>query len=72
MPLNVDDLKKALRQVFADGRSAPDSDTVANDLAQAIHDYIVTASVNGVVVNVVDGGGHPLGTGTQTTAVAVG
>ena len=71
MALNVDNLKDALKQVFADGMSAPDSDTVAESLAEAIHDYIVMAQVNGVVVDVVDPGSNPIGTGTQTTPVSV-
>jgi hypothetical protein len=71
MALNVGQFKDALKQVFQDGQSASNSDEVAEALAQVIHDYITAASVTGVVVNVVDMVGNPLGTGTQTTPVAV-
>jgi hypothetical protein len=69
--LNVNDLKAALKQVFADGVSAPDSDTVAEALAQAIHDYIVTATVDGIQVDVVNLQSQPIGTGTQHVPVQV-
>jgi hypothetical protein len=67
----VDDLKNALKQVFADGVNAPDSDTVAEALAQAIHGYIVTAQVDGIQVKVVDQQGQLIGTGTQTAPANV-
>lgn len=71
MALNVNDLKDALKQVFQDGMSATDSDTVAEALAQAIHDYVVQGSVNGVQVTVVNDANVQIGTGTQTVPVNV-
>jgi hypothetical protein len=71
LALTVGNLKTALKQVFADGINAPDSDTVAEALAQAIHDYIVTAQIEGLQVNVVNQQGQPIGTGTQTAPVNV-
>jgi hypothetical protein len=69
--LTVDNLKNALKQVFTDGLKASDSDTVAEALAQAIHDYLVTAQVDGIQVSVVNQQGQPIGTGTQTAPVKV-
>jgi len=71
LALNVNDLKDALKQVFQDGMSATDSDTVAEAMAQAIHDYVAQASVNGVQVTVVNNANVQIGTGTQTVPVNV-
>jgi hypothetical protein len=69
--LNSTQLATALKKVFEDGKDATSSDAVAEALAVAIHAYVSAATVNGVTVQVVDAGGHPLGTGTQTTAVTI-
>jgi hypothetical protein len=71
VPLNVADLKTALKQVFADGLSATDSDSVAEALADAIHAYVSAAEVDGVEVDVVNTQQQPIGKGTQTAAVTV-
>jgi hypothetical protein len=71
MALDVNQLSAALVQVFQDGQDATSSDQVAQALAQAIHTYVSAGAVNGVVVNVVDLGNNPIGTGTQTQPVAI-
>jgi hypothetical protein len=71
VPLNVADLKTALKQVFADGMSAPDSDSVAEALAQAIHDYVVTAQVDDIQVDVVNPQDQHIGIGAQIAPVNV-
>ena len=71
MPLDVNQLSNTLVQVFQDGMSAASSDEVARALAQAIHDYVSAAVVDGIEVDVVDGAGNPLGTGSQRAPVTI-
>jgi len=71
MALDVNQLSAALVQVFKDGQNATSSDEVAQALANAIHAYVSGATVNGVVVDVVDPAHNPIGTGTQTQAVPI-
>jgi hypothetical protein len=71
MPLDVSHLSDALKDVFADGMQATSSDQVAEALAKAIHDYVIEATVAGVVVDVRDTNGTSIGTGTQTGSVTV-
>jgi hypothetical protein len=71
MALDVNKLSTALVQVFKDGQNAASSDEVAQALAQAIHAYVSAATVNGVVVAVVNPANTPIGTGTQTQPVAI-
>ena len=71
MALNPAQLTTDLIQVFQEGMSAPDSDTVAAALAQAIHVYVSAAEVSGVAVDVVDLADNPIGTGTQAGSVSI-
>jgi hypothetical protein len=71
MALDSAQLATNFIQVFKDGKDAANSDVVAQALADAIHAYVSAATVNGVTVNVVDSGGNPLGSGTQTTPVTI-
>jgi len=67
MALDQSKLSQALKDTF---KSAKDnswsSDQVADALAGAIKDFVVSAEVAGVTVNVVNNANQPIGTGTQS------
>ena len=71
MALDPNQLADALVTVFEIGMTATDSAEVAQALAGAIHAYVSAATVDGIAVEVVDGGGNPLGTGTQSAPVTI-
>jgi len=80
MSLDKNSLQTNIRGAFAKAQATPppadpkDSDTIqqqvltqlAQDLADAIHTFVLGAAVVGVNVSVVNTVNQPIGTGTQT------
>ncbi len=70
MALNKASLAAAIQTAFEQAKDQEwDAPQVAQALADAIDDYVRTADVDGITVDVVDNGNNPLGTGTQTGPV---
>ncbi|MEM7305813.1 MAG: hypothetical protein AAF682_04050 [Planctomycetota bacterium] len=67
MALDKNALRDALIAAFQQGMDDPDwsQEDSARALAEAIDAYVRAADVRSVVVDVVDPGGAPLGSGTQ-------
>lgn len=66
MALNKTTLASSLKTVFQSAKdNSWSSDQVADALADAIHQFVISADVTGVNVNVVNPANVPIGTGTQ-------